>query len=442
MAQAQARQHRGFRSGRRSSHGGVAGGPATPRKQGTFGATPFLIAPPAPGSAACGVSLYWVAGGFAALALAIQFWQFLAARRFPLHRRVAPSSCSPSGFPALSLLKPVRDSDPQLHDNLRSWFTQEYPAPLQILIGVHTTDDPACDVIRSVLAEFPDADAELVVCPARPGPNGKVCTLSQLEPLARHPLWVVSDADVRVSPDLLVQLVTPMADPDVGLVNCFYRMAHVPTAALRWEAVLVNADFWSQVLQARTLGPQDFALGAAMVLRKEDLHAIGGFTILADHLADDYHLGRRIHQLGRRIELSTVPVECWDPPSGWSTVWSHQVRWARTIRVCQPIPWFFSLLANGSLWALLWVASGIALGKPIWPGLLFLAIRCLLAAGLQHRMQQSGPEITAPVWVLLRDVLGVALWATSFLGSTVVWRGDRFRVTSDGRLKVLPGKNP
>ncbi len=398
----------------------------------------FRIAPLAPGSAACGVSLYWVAGGFAGLALAIQLWQFFAARRFPLHRRFA----SPSFFPALTLLKPVRDSDPHLRDNLRSWFTQEYPAPIQILIGAHTPDDPACDVIRSVIAEFPGSDASLVICPDRPGPNGKVCTLAQLESLARHPLWVVSDADVRVSPDLLTQLVAPMADPAVGLVNCFYRMAHVPTAALRWEAVLVNADFWSQVLQSRTLKPQDFALGAAMVVRKDDLRAIGGFETLAHHLADDYHLGRRIHQLGRRIELSPVPVECWDPASGWGTVWAHQVRWVRTIRVCEPAPWFFSVLANGSLWALFWMASGLFLQRAVWPGLIFLGIRLMLAGQLQGRMQQSGPGIAAPFWILLRDLLGVALWATSFLGSTVVWRGDRFRVTSDGRLTVLPGKNP
>ena len=31
---------------------------------------------------------------------------------------------------------------------------------------------------------------------------------------------------------------------------------------------------------------------------------------------------------------------------GWSAVWKHQLRWARTIRVCQPVPYFFSLLSN------------------------------------------------------------------------------------------------
>ena len=38
------------------------------------------------------------------------------------------------------------------------------------------------------------------------------------------------------------------------------------------------------------------------------------------------------------------------------------------------------------------------------------------------------------LWLLpLRDLVGVAVWAASFVGSTVTWRGDRFRLKK-GRL--------
>ena len=39
----------------------------------------------------------------------------------------------------------------------------------------------------------------------------------------------------------------------------------------------------------------------------------------------------------------------------WAQVWKHQLRWARTIRVCQPLPYFFSVLANATVWPLLWL---------------------------------------------------------------------------------------
>ncbi len=140
-----------------------------------------------------------------------------------------------------------------------------------------------------------------------------------------------------------------------GLVCCFYRLANPTTLAMHWEAVAINADFWSQVLQSRSLKPIDFALGAVMATRREQLAEIGGFAPLVDCLADDYQLGNRIVRRGYSIALSPVVVECRSASMGWAAVWKHQLRWARTIRVCQPAPYFFSLLSNATLWPLLWL---------------------------------------------------------------------------------------
>ena len=174
----------------------------------------------------------------------------------------------------------------------------------------------------------------------------------------------------------------------VGLVNCFYLLANPSTFAMQWEAIAINADFWSQVLQAQSLKPIDFALGAVMAIRKQQLAEIGGFAALADCLADDYQLGNRIARKGYRIALSTVPVECWSEPMGWAAVWKHQLRWARTVRVCQPLPYFFSILSNPTLWPLLWVA---AKPSPISVGFLLLCLflRIVTAWHLQRRLSNS-----------------------------------------------------
>ncbi|MEI4920759.1 glycosyltransferase, partial [Klebsiella pneumoniae] len=82
------------------------------------------------------------------------------------------------------------------------------------------------------------------------------------------------------------------------------------------------------------LKPLDFALGAVMATRKRKLEEIGGFAALANCLADDYQLGKRIAGLGLRIVIAPVVVDCWSEPMGWKAVWKHQLRWARTIRVC------------------------------------------------------------------------------------------------------------
>jgi ceramide glucosyltransferase len=369
----------------------------------------------------------------ASLALVIQVWQAIAAFRFPLHRRVTPLAPAP----AVSVLKPLKGADPQLRDCLASWLALQHPGPLQILFGVHSPDDPAILIVRELLTQYPGVDAQCLVCPDQPGPNAKVCTLAQLLPHARHDLILVSDADVKVPTDFIGQVTSHFADPDVGLVNCFYRMANLATAALRWEAVAVNADFWSQVLQSRTLKPQDFALGAVMVVRRPDLLAVGGFNALVHHLADDFHLGRRIHALGRRIELSTTTVDCWDPTAGWAKVWSHQLRWTRTIRVCQPGPFFASILSNGSIASTGWLVLALVRGSSPTIPILFLLGRALIAAILYRRIRHGLPGWLPPWRVWIKDVLGAVLWAAAFLGNTVEWRGTRFKVHADGTLRIL-----
>ena len=403
-------------------------------------------------------------------------WQWCVAWRFPLHRRVKAAPFSPG----VTLLKPLKGCDEMTEDCLRSWLAQEYAGPRQVLFGVAEADDPVCPVVRRLLKEFPDAEAQLVVCGPPAGTNLKVSKLVELERLARHELVIISDADVKVPPDCLANMAAPLAEAKVGLVSCFYRLANSPTPPMRWEATAANADFWSQVLQARSLKPLDFALGAVMATRRRQLVEIGGFQALADCLADDYQLGRRIAQRGYRLELSPLVVECWSAPTGWVAVWKHQLRWARTIRVCQPAPYFLSILSNPTLWPLLFLAV-----NPTGPVLLFSlacwAARIAMALDLQARLGASpqskvhspqstvhspqstvhspqstvhspqstvhSPQSKVRSWevggwrrvrggwlALLKDLLQAAIWLLAFTGSSIEWRGRRMRLRRDGTM--------
>jgi ceramide glucosyltransferase len=348
-----------------------------------------------------------------------------------------------------------------------------------MLFGVASADDPVCDIVRKLIAEIPSKDAQLIICGPLIGANAKVSKLIELERLAKHEILIISDADVRIPPDFVANLVAPFSESsrrreeadtskpsrnppiqnpngitklvskiqnEIGLVNCFYILANPSTLAMQWEAVAINADFWSQVLQAQSLKPIDFALGAVMAVRKPQLAEIGGFTALADCLADDYQLGNRIARRGYRIALSTVPVECWSEPMGWSAVWKHQLRWARTVRVCQPLPYFFSILSNPTLWPLLWLViktSQISLGF----FLVCLFLRIITALHLQRRLYNSRithheSRITSPPWLPpLKDLLQTAIWLLAFIGNHVEWRGQRMRLRRDGTL-VKPDSTP
>jgi ceramide glucosyltransferase len=394
------------------------------------------------------VILNIIFGFLALLSFALLLWQWLVARRFPLHQRIAAHSFPP----AVTLLKPLKGCEPSTDDCLRSWFLQEYTGRVQFLFGVDSADDPVVMVVRKMQQEFPASDSQLIVCGPPTGPNAKVSKLVELHRLAKHDLFVVSDADVRVTPDFLANVVEPLREAKTtaaaqapgsktngliqsscGLVNCFYRLANPTTLSMQWEAIAINADFWSQVLQSQSIKPLDFALGAVMVTRRQQLEEIGGFAALVDCLADDYQLGHRIAQCGHRIELSTVVVECWSSPMTWSDVWKHQLRWARTIRVCQPVAYFFSILSNATLWPLAWLV--------VRPGPIVLAVclacwltRIWAALDLQQRLNRSRKHFAFAWLALIKDLLQVAIWMLAFAGNRIEWRGQQMRLQRDGTL--------
>jgi ceramide glucosyltransferase len=274
----------------------------------------------------------------------------------------------------------------------------------------------------------------------------------------RDRVIIISDADVHVPPDFLANVVAPLRDDQVGLVSCFYRLANPATLAMQWEAIAINADFWSQVLQAQSLKPLDFGLGAVMATTRGRLESIGGFQALADFLADDYQLGHLISRQGGRIVLSPVVVECRESPKNWLEVWRHQLRWARTIRVCQPAPYFFSILSNATLWPLLWLIASVLtvsetsytttvggataikfppLAQPLMFVLAIWVARIFSAMCQASKLTRSHSHWVFFWLVPVKDLLAALVWALSLLGNSVEWRGRRYRIRRGGKLEEV-----
>ena len=74
----------------------------------------------------------------AVLSLLLLVWQWLVAIAFPLHRRVAGAAGDTA--PAVSLLKPLKGADAETEACLRSWFTQGYPGPVELLFEIQDPD--------------------------------------------------------------------------------------------------------------------------------------------------------------------------------------------------------------------------------------------------------------------------------------------------------------
>ena len=181
-------------------------------------------------------------------------------------------------------------------------------------------------------------------------------------------------------------------------------------------------------------GGLHFGLGSTLAFRRKDLQAIGGFEAIVDYLADDYELGKRIAERGLRIVLSKSVVGTFLPAYGLAGFFSHQLRWARTIRASRPggyagllltytLPWatLCLLLAHGATWA--WALLAVAL---------MLRMTMAWASAVSVLKDE---EAMRWLWLLpLRDFLAPVVWVAGMFGRRIVWRGQEFEL-ENGKLK-------
>jgi len=353
-------------------------------------------------------------------------WAILAVRVFE-RRRPAPGK----HWEPVTILKPVCGLDSGLYANLRSFCDQDYPE-FQVIFGVRDAGDPAIPVIERVIRDFPGRDLSLVVDDHVTGTNLKVSNLANMYAKAKHGILVVADSDMRVEPEYLKAAVAPFKDANVGAVTCLYKSSPVNGLASVLGSMFINEWFVPSVLVALTFMPVRFCFGATMAVRRAALETIGGFAALALHIADDYVLGKLIADRGFKVAVARYMVENVVLEPDLKTLVRHELRWARTVRMVQPLGYGLSFVTNGVTMALLFLlVSGFsALG--FWLLGAVLALRIVLHYYVRAAFGLSG--LATPWLVPLRDGLGFLIWCRSFFGRDVEWREQSFLLGADGQL--------
>lgn len=360
---------------------------------------------------------------------ALGLGSFLRDRRKKLTQPPRPES----DLPPVSILKPLKGVDPNIWECFCSHCEQDYPQ-FQLIFGVSNPGDPAVEVVRKLQAKYPNLPIELIVCDRVLGANIKVSNLVQMLHAARHELLLVNDSDIHVPVDYLRKVIAPLADASAGLVTCLYRGVAAPTFGSRLEASGIGTDFMPGVLSARFLEKGlHFGLGSTLAFRRHDLKVIGGFEALLDYLADDYELGRRIATTGKRVELSETTVTTYLPSYTLRQFFQHQLRWSRTIRDARRWGYTGLLFTFGLPWALLTLsaARGVAWAWGLFA--LTLAARLAVGIGTAVLVLRDEQVIRNIVFLPLRDLIAPLIWAASFMGNRIHWRGEVFDL-KEGRL--------
>ncbi len=367
-----------------------------------------------------------------------------AVPRFLRERRAALAALAarPGFVPPLSLFKPLNGSEPDLESQLESFFLQDYPS-FEILFCARTSEDAGLAAARRVTARHPEVPVKFLATDGRPDYiNDKVISMEKMAAEAAHDIFVISDSDVRVTPDYLRAVALPFADPRGAGMCCLYRgVAAQGGLWARLEAVGMSVEMSSGVLAARAMEGMQFTLGPTMAFRREIIQRMGGFKVTADYCADDFILGNETYKLGQTVVLSHHAIDHIVLNSSFLASIKHQVRWMKSTRFSRPKGHFGTSLTFSMPFGLLALASGLWLGRPILGLALFsfaVATRLALSSAVGRLVVQDPSWFNLLVLYPIRDLMGFCFWLASYFSSRILWRGKVFELLPGGKMRAAP----
>ncbi len=339
--------------------------------------------------------------------------------------------------PAVTILKPLHQGEPDLSRNLETFFAQDYRGPYQIVFGVHDQQDPAVQVVRALQAKYPHRDTRIVADTALYGANAKVSNLINMLPAARHDTLVLSDSDIAVGPGWLSQVTEALSRPGVGIVTCLYTGEPAADGHRLWSSLAAmgtSYTFLPNAVLGASLGLAAPCFGSTIALRRETLDEVGGFAAFADQLADDYEMGRAVRAKGYTLAIPALGVGHTAAENSLRDLFRHELRWSRTIRLVNPAGHLGSFVTHGFAFALI---AAVLLGfNP--SSLTILACALVTRLFLKLRIDGLFGTYAGPLWLMpARDLLSFAVFLTSLFGETVHWRGTHFAVEPSGAMSQV-----
>ncbi|SAK44982.1 bacteriohopanetetrol glucosamine biosynthesis glycosyltransferase HpnI [Caballeronia ptereochthonis] len=342
-------------------------------------------------------------------------------------------------FPGVTVAKPLHGDEWHLVEHLTSFVEQDYPGPVQYLIGVHDANDPALKAVDILCSRFPGKKITVVADARLYGPNRKIANLVNMLDHAEHDVLCLADSDVCVGPSYLRNIVGALQQPGVGLVTSAYLGSCAPGFWPRVGCALTNYHFLPGVITGLSIGRARPCFGQTIAMTRATLGRIGGLAQFAHHLAEDYAIGEAVRRSGLSVAIPPFIVRHACVENTFAQLFAHELRWSRTIRAADRTGHLGSVLMHPFPLALL--AILFSLGKPLACGLAVLSL-IVRATLIRQTDRATGERCSGSSWLPLWDVLQFVIYVTSFFSSRVLWRGQRFEVDDDGLLSTCVKSDP
>jgi len=338
--------------------------------------------------------------------------------------RSAPASSVSKKVP-LRFFKPATQWDRPLLDRLTRWREQTGSED-----RVEVITDELTDPMRGQAMERLGQSLVMSAPPDDRARNPKMTRLARRtrETPDGPAWWVVSDQDVRPTPELFA-LLHHLASQGEGVWSFPYRFESAGWAG-DCDRAAFHLSQWPGIAWLIRTGRTDFCLGAVMLIPSEVMRRIGGFEAFTRQLAEDYRIGETASALGVPVRIAPHVVTLEAEPMDFTRWWRHQHRMSVTFRMNNPAGYAGSILVmSGAWWWLAWVAGA---PMPVLAGVLLA--RAGLARWSAAVMEEPKPwRLT---WASLPAMLCEPLfWGLAWLrGRRVWWRGEWLHIRPGGEI--------
>ncbi|KAJ3288669.1 hypothetical protein HDU79_004670 [Rhizoclosmatium sp. JEL0117] len=290
------------------------------------------------------------------------------------------------------------------------------------------------------MAQFPMVDAQLIVGEPDLCVNPKVNNLLTSYTLAKHEIVWILDSNISVTPQTLGRAVDCLLQhPSIGIVHHTPIGMNPESFGAALEQLYLNTSHVRVYTMVNKLQLGSCVIGKSNMFRKCELEHVGGLAHFGQYMSEDNIIGQTLWNRKRAHAIPADFVYQQLGGGGLDEYFKRRARWTRirrfTVLAATILEPFMECILNGIVGA---YAFGLFFNVPrVWFFCWHITHWFLLDLFCGLIVEKSMITDNFPRYCLawiVREVTALPILLHAFVGSTVEWRGRKFRLKPDGTV--------
>lgn len=393
---------------------------------------------------------YWAGATIVLGGAVLITWQTWEHRRFARSRVAAFNDDPIATRGRIALFVPCKGADADLVGNLRPLFEQDHE-DYELCFTVESREDPGCQAIRWLMAQYPNLRARLVVAGVATIHGQKVHNLlAATERLPDVDILAFVDADVRPPRDWL-RLLTQRLDHYQAATGYRWGVPKRPSLA---NFIVASIDSSIVPIMFPSLFPKVW--GGSWAIRRELFEAGKMREAWQGTLSDDLVASTVLARLGERLSLEPACILPSALDFNLRSMFEFVQRQFIIGRYYSPVLWLTALSWNCATQTIFWgslaAAAFGASTQAAWawqPATVAAIYYCLHVVRAwirqstsRHYLPQYHDQLAATrrfdIWMgPIAALACCAAMLSSALGRRIVWRGIAYEMLWGGQIRAI-----